>query len=191
MFGSGGVGAEFGACHGINAMQMYHVCKPSKLYLIDPWFPIVCFSNGGGQHLAANSAICVDHSERFGGTYEGLVHSYFSSEIDSGAVELCKTTAYEWMLTIPDDSLDFVYIDTRHELEETYQELSEAKRVVKPDGIISGHDFMVFGPPICDGVITPVLEFINDGLLKVEAMSYEHAGGGEFPFPSYFCRNVK
>ena len=33
----GGVGAEIGVCKGFNATFLWHVLKPSKLYLCDIW----------------------------------------------------------------------------------------------------------------------------------------------------------
>lgn len=189
MFGFGKVGAELGVCHGINAMHIYHTARPSKFFLIDPWFPVSCYSDGAIINPVHYDRIFHQHREQHGGTYEGVVRSFFAPQIESGEVELIKATTQQWMQHLPDNTLDWVYIDSSHDLEQTYKELELCKRVVKKDGIIAGHDFAMWNPPILDGVITPVLEYINSGLLNLVAMSYERHSRGEFP--SFFCRNVK
>jgi hypothetical protein len=41
----------------------------------------------------------------------------------------------------PDNSLDFVYIDGNHELPYVMNDIIEWNKKVKPDGIVSGHDY--------------------------------------------------
>ena len=189
ILGIGKVGAEFGVSHGLNAINIWQMARPSKLYLVDPWYPVVCYQDGGLMGNVDRDPIFINHLQRYDGTYQGLVESTFDKEINEGSVETVKTKAVDWMKSQPSDSLDFVYIDTTHYLEHTYVELEESIRVVKKDGIIAGHDFHIFLPPSVDGVFTPVLEYVNNGILDVVAMSYERINFSKFP--SFFCRNTK
>lgn len=44
-------------------------------------------------------------------------------------------------------SLDFVYIDGDHFYDRVLEDLTEWSKIVKPGGIISGHDYLTHGHP--------------------------------------------
>lgn len=66
-----------------------------------------------------------------------------------------------------DNSLDFVYIDATHTYEAVKQEIELWSKKVKPDGLISGHDYVSGWP----GVIKAVNESIID-LTKLQVFSH-------------------
>ncbi|OGZ27066.1 MAG: hypothetical protein A2427_01050 [Candidatus Nealsonbacteria bacterium RIFOXYC1_FULL_40_7] len=49
--------------------------------------------------------------------------------------------------TIPDESLDFVYIDANHEFQHCTDDIAEWSKKVRHGGIVSGHDFHYFRAP--------------------------------------------
>ncbi len=49
--------------------------------------------------------------------------------------------------TIPDESLDFIYIDANHEFQHCTNDIAEWSKKVRQGGIISGHDFNYFQAP--------------------------------------------
>lgn len=55
--------------------------------------------------------------------------------------ELIKGWSGEVVRQIPDNSLDFVYIDGNHAYEYTVQDIALWSRKVRPGGIVYGHDF--------------------------------------------------
>lgn len=54
---------------------------------------------------------------------------------------LIKRTSMEALKYIPDESLDFVYIDGNHSLPYISEDIYEWSRKVRVGGIISGHDY--------------------------------------------------
>ena len=56
--------------------------------------------------------------------------------------KLLKKTSMEALADVPDESLDFVYIDGNHSLPYIAQDIYEWYRKVRKGGIISGHDYM-------------------------------------------------
>ena len=44
--------------------------------------------------------------------------------------------------TIPDESLDFVYIDANHDFRHVTDDITEWSKKVRPGGIVAGHDYV-------------------------------------------------
>jgi len=56
---------------------------------------------------------------------------------------LIRKTSMEALADIPDDSLDFCYIDGNHSIPYIIQDIYEWNRKVKVGGVISGHDYFI------------------------------------------------
>ena len=69
---------------------------------------------------------------------------------------------------VPHGSLDFVYIDARHSYEAVREDLTDWFKLVRPGGIISGHDYNdgVFAEGL-HGVRSAVDEFFGERGLRV------------------------
>ena len=52
-----------------------------------------------------------------------------------------KMPSAEAVRWIPDDSLDFVFIDGNHSYENVLEDITEWTKKVKPGGIVAGHDY--------------------------------------------------
>ena len=63
---------------------------------------------------------------------------------DKGQVEFIKAPSLEAVALVPDKSLDFVYIDGRHEFDFVIRDIIEWSRKVKIGGIVAGHDYYNF-----------------------------------------------
>lgn len=72
-------------------------------------------------------------------------------------VEIMKMTSIEASLKIPDNSLDFVFIDGAHDFDNVMLDIILWSRKVKKGGIVSGHDYYVFN----GGVIPAVNAYIE------------------------------
>jgi len=139
---SGGVAAEVGVAFGDFTKQIVALNRPRKLHLLDVW--------GSARYE------------------EGLrqVKMAQADLIAEGVVEIHRGLSTDQLPTFPDSYFDWVYIDTDHTYETTYQELVIAATKVKSGGFISGHDF-------CPGnVITPwpygVIEACNKFCVEFE-----------------------
>ena len=68
-----------------------------------------------------------------------------------------KGDTLELAKTIPDESLDFVYIDADHEYASVLADLTAWTPKVKPYGFIGGHDYTFY----TTGVVHAVVEFFR------------------------------
>jgi hypothetical protein len=139
------VGAEIGVAKGTNAFYMLSNLNIEKLYLIDPYF---------------------DQSEEFNGDerpyIEGTKHPD-AEEIARRILDKFKDKT-EWLIgttedmidKIPDESLDFCYIDGDHSYDSGKLDIELCLPKMKKgcSSVLGGHDFVKDHP----GIIKAVLE---------------------------------
>jgi predicted O-methyltransferase YrrM len=92
-------------------------------------------------------------------------------ELVSGQVVLLIQSDLEALAEMPDGHLDWVYVDTTHQHEQTVKELALLERKVKPGGVISGDDWQPDPAHKYHGVCRAVREFVDrekDAVLKVD-----------------------
>lgn len=114
-----GMVAELGVAAGDFSQQILDICQPAELHLVDVW-----------------------DSERYGEVLYQGVNSHFQQQQQRGEVSIHRKTSLAALESFPDQSLDWVYIDTTHSYELTRDELRACARKVKATGIIAGHDYM-------------------------------------------------
>jgi len=176
---SKGIGAELGVAKGYNAINLLHQAKPSKLFLVDLWpsdQPPVAIA---GFNTPGN--ICEKKERRKFDNYSEFVSSVF---LGNDKVEVCRSEISSWLDKQSDNSLDWVYIDSGHDQKSMTDQLQRCIRVVKKDGIISGHDFCVTPSVWGAGVIIPVIEAIQEDHLEMVGITNEQ-------FPSFMCKVKK
>jgi hypothetical protein len=125
-----GRGAEIGVKQGRYSDELLSNWRGSELISIDPW-------------LSADPEEYVDRSnvsqDRFNAFYEE------TSERLSGygsRSTIWRMTSIEAAPRVPDGSLDFVYIDARHDYESVKEDLEAWCSKVRPGGILAGHDYV-------------------------------------------------
>jgi hypothetical protein len=124
----GGVCAELGIFEGNFSESIFTFCKPRKMFLVDLFEGEVVSGDQDGLNL---TSVDMTHEyRRLSSAWSGVP-----------SVQVVKSCSYEWLSGQPENSLDFVYIDTAHDYETTSKELAESRRAVKPNGLICGHDF--------------------------------------------------
>lgn len=161
-FGVGSTGAEIGVFCGDYSSKIANIVSPDTLHLVDIFEGQVTSGNVNGQNMrTVDMAVIAEELEEAG-------FPFVVSRWDS----------IEWLKCAGTASLDWVYLDTTHEYERTLAELTEARRVVKPGGIIAGHDFSRAFP----GVVAAVKEFIEKHGLQVQIYD------GDL-LPSYWIEN--
>lgn len=125
---SGDVGAELGVFKG-SFLDHLLATKPSRLYAVDPWY----------RAGAAWKWASADQSTRK--AFITILQT-FSEEIDAGILIPRVEFSHEFLKSIPDKSLDWVYIDTTHTYEQTLMEIELSITKVKPGGHIMGDDYV-------------------------------------------------
>lgn len=135
--------AEIGVFKGDFSELVLKITNPSKYYLIDIW-----------------------GTERYNDGHFETVKTKFKKAIDSEQIEIIRALSFEGIAALPNDHLDWVYLDTDHSLRTTRKELALLLPKMKKGGIIAGHDYIqgnwVGG--IRYGVVEAVREIcVNEG----------------------------
>ena len=128
------VGCELGVYAGEFAEFLFRKVYPKKFYLIDGWD--VC----GHPEL-----FCADQNGNGGCSIKATLLEQITRDRFNNRpnVHILKGWTHEKILEIPDDSLDWVYIDADHSYEGCLRDLKLCMQKVKKDGLIMGHDYEI------------------------------------------------
>jgi len=143
-----GIVAELGVETGIYAKKIFEITKPKEFHLVDVWDSI---SDPWPSR------------EKQAENYKRILKN-FESEINGRQIIVHKGDDIGYLQSLPDNYLDWVYIDSSHAYEHTLQELIVSDRKLKASGFICGHDFVdnEFGRRSGFGVIKAVNQFIKN-----------------------------
>ena len=146
-----GRGAEIGVKTGKFSEHLLSGWKGAQLISIDPWL------SDDPEAYVDRSNVSQDEFERyFNETKERL--SAFGTRS-----KIWRLTSVEGAERVADGSLDFVYIDARHDYESVKEDLNAWFSKVKPGGIFAGHDYVDGMLPQGDfGVKSAVDEFFAE-----------------------------
>ena len=135
-----GIVCELGVDKGDFSELILKYCNPKKLHLVDFW-----------------------GDERYNQNKKRDVEKKFKSQIDSGIVQIDIGYSTEVVKTYENNYFDWIYIDTDHSYEVTFNELETYRLKVKDNGIIAGHDYIIanWDGMIRYGVIEAVYEFCS------------------------------
>lgn len=111
--------AELGVDKGDFSRKILDINKPSKLHLVDAW-----------------------DTARYGEDKAQSVQKKFENERISGKVQLHRGYSTKRAADFPDAYFDWIYIDTNHSYQTTYEELRAYAPKMKPGGLMAGHDFI-------------------------------------------------
>ena len=134
------MGAEIGVHLGDFSQQVLDVVAPKTLHLIDPW-----------QHETSS----VYKNAWYGGRAKdgqremdkrwSKVCKRFDREIAEGRVNVQRGYSTEVLRTMPDEYLDWVYIDGNHLYEYVKADLALSYQKTKLGGYITGDDYIEGG----------------------------------------------
>lgn len=163
----GGICAEIGVFKGDFSRVIHQTITPKRFFLVDIFEGITC---SGDKH--GNNIVYIDLSI----PYEDLKKEY----IKMSEVEIVKSNSKNFFENIPDNFLDFIYIDGDHSYEGCKLDIEYSRKKVKNNGIIAGHDY-------CDrfyGTVRAVNEFVSEYNLNFKVTTEDGC-------PSYYIKNVK
>lgn len=123
------VGAEVGVLVGHFSQQILRIVQPSKFYAVDTWL------------IPYNVNIDQDIVRMTGPKIKETFYKRFEQEIASGLVTPLVQPSEVALTTIPDNYLDWIYIDANHNYNYVLTDLENSLRIVKDGGWICGHDF--------------------------------------------------
>jgi len=151
-------GIEIGTKAGdLTVAMLRDVPELSRIHTIDPWRH---FENS--EFEAANEQAYHDQQR------EVALHRLKQY---GERVIVHQHTSDEFFRDHPDIKVDFVHIDGHHSYEQAKRDIQNAKRVVKPGGIIGGHDF---------GLVDRVTKAVEE-----EFADHAFYAGGDFVWVTY------
>ena len=155
----GGVVAELGVNKGDFSQKILDINKPEKFHLVDFW-----------------------GSARYNLEIRKGVENRFSSELESGKMEINLGLSTEVVSQFEDEYFDWIYIDTAHTYEVTRDELEYYRTKVKKGGIIAGHDYILgnWDGMIRYGVVEAVHEFCQKHQWQIRYLTVEQSDAPSF-----------
>lgn len=119
-------GAEIGVYTGRYSESLCQRIPDLKLYCIDPWD-------------IYETKVEDPHSQ----DKEQAEFNYKKTKerLDKYNCAIIKKTSMEAIKEFEPESLDFVYIDANHDYEHVSEDIKAWAKIVRPDGIVSGHDY--------------------------------------------------
>ncbi len=150
-----GRGAEVGVRDGGFSRHLLAHWDGAQLVSIDPWE-----ASPGDQYVDISNVSQDAHDELYARTLERLAPFGARSVVWRAT----SVRGSEW---IPPRSLDFVYIDARHDYESVKEDLEAWFDKVRSGGIIAGHDYV-------DGVLA-------EGVFGVRSAVDEFFGARDLP----------
>jgi len=133
---------EFGSFHGRSARAMADNMIPEgKLWAVDPWMGDYKFENGDVIPITTH-------------VMPYFIHN-LKEYVNDGRVIPVRDFSYRFSL---DHKVDMVFIDGDHRYETVKRDIEKALELLKPGGLICGHDF---GHPQWHGVDKAVTEYFG------------------------------
>ena len=132
------VGAEIGVESGAYSEVLCKANPNLYLYCIDAWKPYKGYMD---------YAYCATLDK----AYETAIKT-----LSPYGVDIIRKFSMDALQDIPDESLDFVYIDGNHTLQYVINDICEWSKKVKKGGIVSGHDYHHFKRSRQFGVVEAV-----------------------------------
>jgi hypothetical protein len=144
--------AELGVFTGRFSQAIIKQCCPSVFYSVDPWWKKYGdFYPDWGEYTASGTLTtraAYEATQGRCGQYGARYHIVVES-------------SFEWLQSLDDNSLDWIYLDSTHEHEDTLKELFLTADKLKPDGTIFGDDWIPEVGHMHHGVFKAVHEFIS------------------------------
>jgi len=117
------LGAEIGTDRGFFAEELSQLNPEGKLICIDPWKVYSAYHDFTDQHKLDKN---YEETKRRLAPYN---------------CEIIKKSSEGAIKDFKENSLDYVYIDGNHEFEYVLWDIQHWSKIIKPGGIISGHDY--------------------------------------------------
>ena len=134
--GQGSVGMEIGVHKGAFTRRILKRVQPRLLYLVDPWK----YETSGIYRHSWYGGWMGGSQARMDRRCQG-VQERFARNIAVGSVKVLRAYSGDALASLPDNHLNWVYIDGNHLYEYVMADLRQALRCVRPGGLITGDDY--------------------------------------------------
>jgi hypothetical protein len=125
-----GVGVEVGVLKGHLSRRILDVWNGKTLLMVDPW-------EKQPDDVYTDIDNTSDEVQK-----DRMQTALQSVKYHEGRYELIRGYSVQVAAQLPDDSLDFVYLDARHDYESVLEDLAAWYPKVRSGGLFGGHDFL-------------------------------------------------
>lgn len=132
-----GICCEIGVYDGNFSERIEKICKPQKLYLVDPW-----------EELKERSE--KKYTQGYQDKRYDIVINKFNKQISSGKVIIVEQKSDKAALNFKDYFFDFIYIDGDHDYEQVKKDINNYYPKVKQGGFLCGDDYQI--KSVCQAV---------------------------------------
>jgi hypothetical protein len=147
------VGAELGVFTGLFSAILARERKISRVTFVDPWWEAF------GHHFPDWGAYTDYGRVSTRKAFEIAEKRISRSALPNRIVEVASS--HEWLRSQPDESLDWVYLDSTHSYEGTKRELELLERKITDTGVILGDDWYTDRNHVHHCVSVAVNEFVK------------------------------
>ncbi|HVR16986.1 MAG TPA: class I SAM-dependent methyltransferase [Candidatus Limnocylindrales bacterium] len=151
-FPNNSTGAELGVFTGLFSAVLSRQRKLSKVTFVDPWWTVY------GERYPDWGSYTDFGRVRTRQAFETAKRRI--SGFQNRFVEVMSS--YKWLESQPDESLDWIYLDSTHTYDGTKQELKLINRKIRKTGLICGDDWQSDRNHRHHGVFLAVNEFIRE-----------------------------
>jgi hypothetical protein len=153
-----GTAVKVGVQHGLFSAHILTHWEGKKLISADPW-------------EAEDQEVWQDVANQPQDVQDSLYkETLLRLSVYGDRSEVWKMRSTDAAAKVPDDSLDFVYIDARHDYESVMEDIKAWFPKVRPGGVVAGHYYLDGDPPEGKfGVRQAVDEFFAGHGLPVSA----------------------
>jgi hypothetical protein len=156
LFPKGAVGAELGVFTGLFATVLLDVARPREMYFVDPWWEAY-----GPSY--PDWGIYNDYGKLTTRTAHNATQSRSRRHAKGAKVHLRVSTSTDFLDSIPDQHLDWAYLDSTHTYEGTRDEVALLRRKLKPGAILAGDDWTEDPNHVHAGVARALKEALGRG----------------------------
>ena len=150
---SNSVGAEVGVFTGLFSQRLLELTNPRVLFLVDPWW----LKHG---KMYPDWGRYTDHGRLpTEVAYRAAAIRTHTEKSESPAL-LDVSHSCDWLQRLPDNHLDWVYLDSSHEYADTVSELNLISKKLRPGGILLGDDWEIQPGSTGCGVFRAVSESV-------------------------------
>jgi hypothetical protein len=126
-------GAEIGVQQGIFSETLLAPNPELKLYLVDPW-------KSRKGHFILNKGEILESTQ-------SIMDTFYENTLTRlkayNNLFVIRKSSMDALAQVPDESLDFVYIDANHHFDFVMADIIGWSKKVRPGGIVSGHDYIM------------------------------------------------
>jgi hypothetical protein len=120
---------ELGVFRGEFAKSIIQIVNPAELYLVDIWSGEM----GSGDKDGANYVKVND--------MRSIYLRLFHQTKNKPSVHLVRCESVPFLQSCDENYFDAVYVDADHSEEAVYNDMVNSLRVIKPGGLLMGHDY--------------------------------------------------